>query len=196
MFSRWTDHNNDGDLFAYGEAIAGLLPEINQKLKGADSPKRFRNLFAITLGTGLGGDLVRDGELFMGDNASALVDGLVVIGGGIAKAYPLFVQPLIAEMQSQFETYDGRAMNRIVQRVFNLECPEQTKTFLVGATKAITVPDSEKQLFYDPMKRTGIGISRLGTSRAVSVGAHAFALQAIDNDGSLPKSIDLCRAVQ
>jgi glucokinase len=25
--------NNDGDLFAYGEAIAGILPEINKKLK-------------------------------------------------------------------------------------------------------------------------------------------------------------------
>ena len=30
--------NNDGDLFAYGEAIAGLLPEINRELEAAGSP--------------------------------------------------------------------------------------------------------------------------------------------------------------
>ena len=30
--------NNDGDLFAYGEAIAGLLPFINSKLEEAGSP--------------------------------------------------------------------------------------------------------------------------------------------------------------
>ncbi len=36
--------NNDGDLYAYGEAISGFLPEINQKLKEAGSPKQYKNL--------------------------------------------------------------------------------------------------------------------------------------------------------
>ena len=63
--------NNDGDLFAYGEAIAGLLPWANAQLAAAGSPKRFRNLFGITLGTGFGGGLVRDGKLFIGDNSGA-----------------------------------------------------------------------------------------------------------------------------
>ena len=50
--------NNDGDLFAYGEAMAGLLPEVNGMLEAAGSPKRFRNLLGVTLGTGFGAGLV------------------------------------------------------------------------------------------------------------------------------------------
>ncbi|MCM2370060.1 ROK family protein [Aporhodopirellula aestuarii] len=254
--------NNDGDLFAYGEAIQGLLPDVNRMLEVANSPKRYRTLFAVTLGTGLGGGLVHNGELFIGDNSNAaevwllrnrlrpdcfaeegaciravrgsyarltgtsfddaptpqeiaaiadgdssgdrksaaaafaelgrvvgdalanamtLLDGLVVIGGGISNAHRIFMQPLIDEMQSKILTYDGREMDRIVQKVFNLEDAEQTRSFVAGANKIITVPGSDRQLSYDPMKRIGIGVSRLGTSTAVSVGAHAFALNAIDS---------------
>ncbi|SMP73962.1 glucokinase [Neorhodopirellula lusitana] len=254
--------NNDGDLFAYGEAIAGLLPAVNKMLADADSPKRYRTLFAVTLGTGLGGGLVHNGELFIGDNSNAgevwllrnrlhpecfaeegacirairgsyaritgtslddaptpqeigsiaegemagdsfaaiasfaelgqvvgdalanamtLLDGLVVVGGGIANAHRLFMQPLIDEMQGRIKTYDGREMDRIVQKVFNLESADQTEAFVAGVNKTIQVPGSNRTLSYDPMKRIGIGVSRLGTSAAVSVGAHAFALNAIDS---------------
>ena len=61
--------NNDGDLFVYGEAIAGFLPYVNGLLEEAGSPKRYKNLFGVTLGTGFGGGIVRDGELFIGDNS-------------------------------------------------------------------------------------------------------------------------------
>ena len=61
--------NNDGDLFVYGEAIAGFLPYVNGLLEKAGSPKRYKNLFGVTLGTGFGGGIVRDGELFIGDNS-------------------------------------------------------------------------------------------------------------------------------
>src|SRR5271157_2563024 len=61
--------NNDGDLFVYGEAIAGFLPHVNGLLKKAGSPKRYHNLFGVTLGTGFGGGIVRNGELFIGDNS-------------------------------------------------------------------------------------------------------------------------------
>ncbi|TWU45273.1 Fructokinase [Novipirellula aureliae] len=253
--------NNDGDLFAYGEAIAGLLPYVNQMLEQSGSPKRYRTLFALTLGTGLGGGLVHNGELFIGDNSNAsevwllrnkrrpesfaeegaciravrgsyaritgtsmddaptpqviaaiaadpqsgnqqaaitafaelgevvgdvlanaitLLDGLVVLGGGISNAHRLFMPSVVSEMQSKILTYDGRTMDRIVQRVFNLECAEQTQAFLRGETKIICIPDSDRELSYDPLKRIAIGVSRLGTSKAVSVGAHAFALHAID----------------
>jgi glucokinase len=63
--------NNDGDLFVYGEAIAGFLPYVNGLLKKAGSPKRYKNLFGVTLGTGFGGGIVRDGELSAGDNSMA-----------------------------------------------------------------------------------------------------------------------------
>lgn len=63
--------NNDGDLYAYGEALSGILPEINNKLREAGSPKRYNNLVGLTLGTGFGGGLVLNEQLFIGDNSAA-----------------------------------------------------------------------------------------------------------------------------
>ncbi len=63
--------NNDGDLFAYGEALGGILPEINAELEAAGSPKRYRNLVGFTLGTGFGGGFVSDDKLIIGDNSTA-----------------------------------------------------------------------------------------------------------------------------
>jgi glucokinase len=63
--------NNDGELFVYGEAIAGFLPHVNGLLEKAGSPKRYKNLFGVTLGTGFGGGITRNGELFAGDNSNA-----------------------------------------------------------------------------------------------------------------------------
>ena len=62
--------NNDGDLFALGEAMAGFLPWVNGLLEEAGSPKRFRNLFGATLGTGFGGGIVGNGQLWIGDNSA------------------------------------------------------------------------------------------------------------------------------
>jgi len=63
--------NNDADLFAYGESTHGLLPAINKEFEAFGSPERFHNLFGITLGTGFGGGIVSNGQLFLGDNAVA-----------------------------------------------------------------------------------------------------------------------------
>ena len=52
--------NNDGDLFAYGEALAGALPEVNRMLGNAGKSKVYKNLIGITLGTGFDGGVVRD----------------------------------------------------------------------------------------------------------------------------------------
>lgn len=63
--------NNDGDLFAYGEALGGILPEINARMEMAGSPKRYKNLVGFTLGTGFGGGFVSNGRLITGDNVTA-----------------------------------------------------------------------------------------------------------------------------
>lgn len=60
--------NNDGNLFAYGEALAGLLPEVNAAFEAAGSRRRYKNLLGITLGTGFGGGVVINGTLLTGDN--------------------------------------------------------------------------------------------------------------------------------
>ena len=61
--------NNDGDLFAYGEALCGALPEINKKLEEAGSRKKYKNLIGYTFGTGFGIVIVVNGKLNRGDNS-------------------------------------------------------------------------------------------------------------------------------
>ncbi|HWW02008.1 MAG TPA: ROK family protein [Candidatus Acidoferrum sp.] len=253
--------NNDGDLFVYGEAIAGFLPYVNDLLKKAGSPKRYKNLFGVTLGTGFGGGIVRDGELFTGDNSMAgevwllrnklqpgtnaeegasiravrrayaektgvpfdqvpepkvlfeigrgqqpgdqasaieafrkmgevvgdamaqaltLVDGLAVIGGGVSGSWPLFLPALVDELNSTYTAPNGSKFRRLVQVAFNLEDSTQRKKFLKGETSEITVPGTQRKLKYDPLARIGVGMSRLGTSEAVAIGAYAFALRKLD----------------
>lgn len=60
--------NNDGNLFAYGEAIAGALPEVNRRLKQAGSSKQYKNLLGLTFGTGFGAGVVINNILLTGDN--------------------------------------------------------------------------------------------------------------------------------
>ena len=60
--------NNDGNLFAYGEALAGALPRVNKALEEAGCPRRYKNLIGITLGTGFGCGVVIDKVLLTGDN--------------------------------------------------------------------------------------------------------------------------------
>jgi glucokinase len=61
--------NNDGNLFAYGEALSGFLPEINKKIKNAGGIKQYKNLIGLTLGTGFGGGIVLNKTLVIGDSS-------------------------------------------------------------------------------------------------------------------------------
>ena len=253
--------NNDGNLFAYGEAIAGFLPYVNDLLEKAGNPRRYKNLFGVTLGTGFGAGIVVNGTLLSGDNsisgevwllrnkldpdmnaeegvsaralrrtyaeetgipfdgspepkhifeigtgtrpgsapaaieafrrmgevagdaiaqALTLVDGLAVIGGGISAAGALFLPPLVAEMNGAYRSPDGTRFPRLASTAFNLEDPEQLKIFLAGDTRVLQTPGSGRQVVCDVLRRVGVGLSRLGTSEAVAVGAYAYALQKLN----------------
>jgi len=250
--------NNDGDLFAYGEALCGALPEINAELEAAGNPKRFKNLLGLTLGTGFGAGIVSNGRLLIGDNSAAgeiwctrnkldnqsyaeegvsiraircayakkskldiesvpepvdiaaiaegrksgdveaakhafqrlgevlgdaaanaatLIDGIVVVGGGLAGASDLFLPAMVAEMNSELHSVTGRgSIPRTELTVFNLEDPQQRQLFMRGQAVQVKVPSSAKSVPYDPQKRIGVTISKLGTAEAVSLGAYALAL--------------------
>ncbi|MCP4291389.1 MAG: ROK family protein [bacterium] len=64
--------NNDGDLFALGEAIAGFLPETARSLELAGSKRKVDNLLGVTLGTGFGAGLVSGGRPYLGDNGAGM----------------------------------------------------------------------------------------------------------------------------
>jgi len=104
----------------------------------------------------------------------------VVIGGGIAGAHRRFLPAIVDEMNSSYLAPSGERFPRLAQRAFNLEDPGQLEAFLKGETKELTVPGTSRTVRFDGLQRTGVGISRLGTSEATAVGAYAFALKSLD----------------
>jgi glucokinase len=130
-----------------------------------DAIKAYRRLGEVT------GDTI--------GNALRLVDGLTVIGGGVSKGWPLFLPSLVEELNSLYTGPDGERFRRLAPVAFNLENTAQLKKFLEGEAKEITVPGSTRKINYDPLPRLGVGISRLGTSEAVAIGAYAFALKKL-----------------
>ena len=251
--------NNDGDLFAFGEALCGALPDINRRLMEAGSNKRYSNMIGYTFGTGFGIGIVINGELNRGDNscvetfclphklkegiiveegvavraikrvyaevsgdynhnlepkdiceiadgkrpgdvnaakkafaefgqvaghamaiAAQLIDGIIVLGGGITAACHHILPSLLEEMRSFYATIPGEPVRRVQMEVLNLDDPAQFEKFAKGNPKSITVHGTNLTVEYDDMKRIGITLSKLGASRAISAGAYAFALSQID----------------
>lgn len=247
--------NNDGDLFAYGEALAGILPEINNELQNSGSKRQYRNLIGLTLGTGFGAGFVRNEELYLGDNSMGaevwiqsnrydanaftenaisteaikraysgnykenglmpkdifdiamgtkegdqekaiqafklfsknlgnivanligLFDSIVVIGGGIIGARELIIPSLFEELNNDYRV-DGQTFPRTVQKVFdyNMEKDE----FLKDTSHEISIPGTNEKLSYDAIPKLAIATSNIGASKAISLGAYAFALQQMN----------------
>lgn len=251
--------NNDGDLFAYGEALGGTLPEVNAKLKALGSAKSYKNMLGYTFGTGFGVGMVVNGELNRGDNscvetfclphkkydgvivedgvsvravkrvygelsgdkdhefepkdiydiaegktpgdaeaakkafaemgevagdamatAVTLTDGLIVIGGGITAARKYLMPSLLAELRSKMKTLGGEELNRVQMKVYDLDDEDQFAEFARGEQRELKVYGSDKTVSYDPQKRIGVAISKMGASKAISVGAYTFALDQLD----------------
>lgn len=247
--------NNDGNLFAYGEALAGVLPEINRRLEESGSIKQYKNLIGVTFGTGFGCGVVLDGNLLQGDNAAGgdiwcfrnkkypqyiveesvsvravkrvykehsgdtndwspkdifdmaegklpgdreaaiasfaelgeiagdaiasavtLIDGIVVIGGGLANASKYILPALINELNSSTGMMDGSRFSRLQMKAFNLNDEQQFAEFTKGDATRISVPETGRFVDYDPCKRIGVITSRQGTNRSVAMGAYVFAL--------------------
>ena len=251
--------NNDGDLFAYGEALGGTLPEVNAKLEALGSTKRYKNMLGYTFGTGFGVGMIVNGELNRGDNscvetfclphkkydgvivedgvsvravkrvygelsgdkdhefepkdiydiaegkiqgdaeaakkafaemgevagdamatAVTLTDGLIVIGGGITAARKYLMPSLLAELRSKMKTLGGEELNRVQMKVYDLDDEAQFAEFARGEQRELKVYGSDKTVSYDPQKRIGVAISKMGASKAISVGAYTFALDQLD----------------
>ena len=84
---------------------------------------------------------------------------------------------MIEEMNSNYKNPSGDIYLRLAVRAFNLEDHDDLELFKKGDSKVITVPGSSKKVLYDPMSRVGVGISKIGTSKAIALGAYAFALK-------------------
>ncbi|HIU55886.1 MAG TPA: ROK family protein [Candidatus Gallibacteroides avistercoris] len=252
--------NNDGNLFAYGEALSGALPEINVLLEKAGSTKRYRNLLGLTLGTGFGAGAVIDNRLLTGDNgcggdvwvfrnkqygdmiceesvsirairrvygeltgsdassltpldifeiaegkrqgdrqaacesfrqfgevagdvisqALTIIDGVVVLGGGLTGAAKYFMPALLKEMRSEIKTFAGDRFPRLQMQVFNLDSPEERADFVREKAISVTIPQSDVHTRYHHVRQTPVICSKLGASRAIALGAYAYAIAKLD----------------
>ena len=254
--------NNDGDLFAYGEATFGLLPFINKKFENNGDKRKYKNLLGVTLGTGFGAGIVHNGQLYLGDNSAGaeiwvtrnafepkvyaeesisiravqreyanktgnpddskltpkqiydialgktegdadaakfsfnmmgkvlgdvlanaitLLDCNVVIGGGLSNAYKLFAQAMMEQLNGKISKYNGNNVDRLEVKCFNLEDSEDRQAFFQNKPIMIKVPGSNRQVIYNRDKKVGIGLSKLGTNKAVALGAYAYAIEKIKN---------------
>jgi glucokinase len=115
-------------------------------------------------------------------DALTLTDSLVVIGGGLAGAWPLFLQQLVDEMNYSFTELSGDDLPRMEILAYNFENPMCKKDFIENTSKLVKVPFSDKTIEYEPLKKIAVGLSRLGTSKAVAVGAYAYAINELSGD--------------
>jgi len=252
---------NDGNFFAYGEALAGFLPDLIAKLKNAGSRKQYHNLIGLTLGTGFGAGIVLKNRILEGDNSLggeahqtlnsyhpewnaeesvstraiqrvyaeqsglplnsdlmpkdiadianrkkegdskaaiesfhqfgtclgnsicnflAIIDGIIVLGGGLTAAWGLFAPAMFAEVYRKYKDPLGNSFPRLSYKVFNLENDTEFNEFATGGEMELSLEGSGRKIWYDHDPRTGIGISKLGASKAVALGAYAYALQQLD----------------
>jgi glucokinase len=112
-------------------------------------------------------------------NANTMTDGLTVIGGGLSGAYPLFLPKTIEMLNRKFTRADGDSFPRMEVSAYSFENEKDVEQFLNFKQKMITVPFSSEKVPYYEEKKTLIGVSRLGTSEAVALGAYALAVDEL-----------------
>ncbi len=252
--------NNDGNLFAYGEALAGALPRVNRALAEAGCKRRYKNLVGVTLGTGFGCGVVIDKVLLTGDNGCGgdvwcmrnglnpyviaeesvsiravrrvyaelsredangltpkdiceiadgtqpgnakaaresfrqlgqatgaalvnvlnIVDGIVVIGGGVAGAARHILPGMMEEFARPVGTFTGQLMPSLQSEVYNFEDPYQRAAFLEDKDVFVDVPHTDKQVLYCAQRKVAVTVSELGASKAINLGAYHYAVDKID----------------
>lgn len=253
--------NNDADLFTYGEALAGTLPDVNRRLQEAGSPNIYRNLIGFILGTGFGIGITSNNNMYIGDNCCSeiycaphklepeliaeegvsqrailhnyrqyandpaadsytdsfhifqiaegdrngdqtaarkafatfgevagytiaqcitVLDGLIVLGGGLSNAHKYFMPALLNELRAEMRNRQGDRIHRIPSYVYNLEDESDFQAFVQGEQREIPIYGTNETITCDIRKRLGIITSHIGTSEATTIGAYCYALHMID----------------
>lgn len=85
-------------------------------------------------------------------------------------------------MRGSLHTFSGETLPRVQMKVCDLDDATQFAAFAQGDSRRIKVYGSDREIVYDPQKRIGVMTSHIGASRAISLGAYAFALNSIDRD--------------
>ncbi len=102
-------------------------------------------------------------------HALDIADGLVVLGGGIAKAHKYIIPSVIESLRGWVQ-----------MDVVDLTTEEGLNAFLKDTAVELRIPGSDSTVLYHSEKKTGIAVTKIGTSEAVSIGAYTYALMQID----------------
>ena len=124
---------------------------------------------------------LRYGEV-LGDAISTMIniiDGVVVIGGGVAGAYPLFSGAMLDQFNSSYDLLNGKRTSRLVQKMYDLERDWSLKQFLQDDMREIELPSGTKKVRFEENKKLAVGLSRLGTSEAIPLGADYSAISRL-----------------
>lgn len=114
--------------------------------------------------------------------SAQLVDGIIVIVGGITAASRWIMPSLMKELRSELSTLGGDSVRRVQMEVFDLDDPAEFEKFAKGNAKRLAVKGTNLTVEYDALKRIGVPLSKMGASKAISVGAYSFALSKIDEE--------------
>ena len=253
--------NNDADLFAYGEALAGALPEINSKLERLNSAKRYKNLLGYTGEPDSDSDLPstdkctseitlvwrlsaweikkypdvicedgvaihalkreyaqkfrryrsqprtqryvryrrRDpegnreavlktfedyGEI-AGDamaTAATLIDGLIVIGGGITAARKYIMPALLKRNEGQLQRMNGETISRLQFKVYDWMISMNSSNLPKGGPANWKIYRTDKSVV-TTLWNASVSPSQNWCQPCHLTRAYAFALQQIDRQG-------------
>ena len=111
-----------------------------------------------------------------GDREAAII----VIGGGIMNNHKYIMPGILKSMRGKMHQLTGEELNRVQMKVYNLDDEAEFAEFAKGEARKIKVFGSDDEVVYDPQKRIGVMRSKIGASKAICIGAYAFALSELD----------------
>ena len=180
-------HRDHAEYIVEDGVAIRAVKRVYRELSGDERELEPKNIFDIAEGTAEGNsDAAKEAFATLGRvagdamaTAVTLMDGIIVIGGGLSAASKYFMPALLGEMRSKIRTMSGDELNRVQMNVYNLDDEAEFKKFASGSSTKIKVYGTDLEVAYDPEKRVGITISNIGASNAVSLGAYLYAIDNI-----------------
>ena len=109
-----------------------------------------------------------------------ITDGIVVLGGSMTGARKYLNPSILEVMRSKIHTLNGEELGRIPMKVYDLDNADELAEFIKGEQQKMKIYGSEIEVDFDPQKRIGIAVSKLGAGKSIAIGAYAFALDQLD----------------
>jgi glucokinase len=112
-------------------------------------------------------------------NVLNIVDGIVVIGGGLSHNSKWILSGMMEEFNRPVGTFSGNLLPTLQSEVYNFEDPEQRTAFLEDKDVFVDVPHTDKKVLYQAQRKVAVLVSELGASKAINLGAYNFAINQI-----------------